>query len=496
MLSEYRRRFIDYRSTSTETDFLYRSGARRGSERFAIFREHRDLFALETIRNQRDFQASRESGEVLSVTERAGSRRLLGFAIDGYLTSVALEIDEELERQATDRRVSAAPGLLDDLYGERLRLLAQAAQRLGYADLLQLRTEIDGVDYAAMVAPAARLLEQTERVAARGLATLLRRERKLPLAQATRADLAAVEMAGESGSALRFETRLARYSDLFAGLGFRTDQQPGLELCRLPDYCSGPTDLPDHGPDVWAIRQPGRICLGYRALNGRFAERTFWQAAGAAQMAAWTSSSLPPEFQAPAVAGDQAIPLAWGMLFERLLGERQWLKIPFGYAATTHFRTGVIVLRLLELRLAAARLLYEVEYLKGQVTTRANDRYRELLGLALLISVTPPDSDDYRRGIGRLRGIAVTQATTHFGVHPLGSASLLRAAVFESHCREHLRSLCGADWWNFRRAGDTLIDIWNTGYRHSLDQLAQMIGFGPLDFQWLIEELLRENNEQ
>jgi hypothetical protein len=483
MLSEYRRRFIDYRSTMVENALLARSGLRRGSEQFALFREQRDLFTAGAI------GALRETAAEGSSAEKAGSRRLLGLAIDGHLTSAALEIDEELERQSADPRVRAAPGLLDDLYGERLDLLARAAKGLGYPDLLRLRSEVDGVDYESLVGVATQLLEATERPTERGLAALLHRERQLAVSQATRADLAALELASEGRTALRFETRLARYADLFAGLGFRTDQQTGIEFCRFTEDPPAFDDL----PLVWPIRLPARISLGYYALDGRFAERAFWQAAGAAQLAAWTSPPLPPEFQYPTVAGDQATPLAWGMLFGQLLGERHWLTGPFSYADTAHFRSGVAALRRLELRLAAARLIYEVEYLQRQVATRASDRYRELLGLALLTSV---EADDYRRGIGRVRGLGVVPATTHFGLHPLGAASLLRAAAFESQCREHLKSSFGADWWNNRRAGDTLIDIWNTGYRYPLEELAGLVGFGPLDYQWLIEELQRENNDE
>lgn len=491
MLTEYRRRFIDYRSTSTEMALLCRKGLRRATESLAIFREHRDLFSVGMIGQLRDYlklQGEGGTGE----RELIGARRLLGFSIEGRLTSAALQIDEELARQSVDPRVIDAPGLLDDLYGEQLELHRRTAKELGYVDLLHLRTELDGIDYVGLVGLAGRLLELTERVAERSLAAMLRRERQLPLHQASRADLAALEFSGAGAHALRFETRLARYADLFADLGFRTDQQTGLELCRLPDSVAMSSDL----PDVWPVRPPERITLGYRPLDGRSAERAFWQSAGAAQMAAWTSASLAPEFQYPVVASDQTLPLAWGMLFDGLLGERQWLTIAFGHTGTDDFLFGIRCLRLIELRLAAARLIYEVEYLKGQVSTRASDRYRELLGLALLIPVSPGDSDDHRRGIGRIRGVALSSVTSRFGLHPPGAASLLRAAVFESQCREHLKSSYGSDWWRNRRAGEMLIDVWNTGYRYPPAELARMVGFGPLDFQWLIDELLRENNEQ
>ena len=39
-------------------------------------------------------------------------------------------------------------------------------------------------------------------------------------------------------------------------------------------------------------------------------------------------------------------------------------------------------------------------------------------------------------------------------------------------------------------AGETLIDIWNTGRRYTVEELASMIGLGALDFDWLASESL------
>lgn len=111
MLTEYRRRFIDYRSTSTEMALLCRKGLRRATESLAIFREHRDLFSVGMIGQLRDYlkvQGEGGTGE----RELIGARRLLGFSIEGRLTSAALEIDEELARQSVDPRVIDAPGCL------------------------------------------------------------------------------------------------------------------------------------------------------------------------------------------------------------------------------------------------------------------------------------------------------------------------------------------------------------------------------------------------
>jgi hypothetical protein len=37
-----------------------------------------------------------------------------------------------------------------------------------------------------------------------------------------------------------------------------------------------------------------------------------------------------------------------------------------------------------------------------------------------------------------------------------------------------------------------LIDLWNTGLRHSAEGLASLVGLGELSFDWLAEELIAQ----
>ena len=53
-----------------------------------------------------------------------------------------------------------------------------------------------------------------------------------------------------------------------------------------------------------------------------------------------------------------------------------------------------------------------------------------------------------------------------------------------------MKTRFGARWWASLKAGETLIDLWNTGRRHTDEELAAMIGLGELDFDWLASETL------
>ncbi|MGA1369834.1 MAG: hypothetical protein ACO394_15130, partial [Blastocatellia bacterium] len=74
-------------------------------------------------------------------------------------------------------------------------------------------------------------------------------------------------------------------------------------------------------------------------------------------------------------------------------------------------------------------------------------------------------------------------------------ADLLRAAAFEASLRDRLRSAYGFRWWTSRRAGDLLIDLWNTGQRYSIEEMASLIGLGTIDLAWTFDELSRDLGE-
>ena len=61
--------------------------------------------------------------------------------------------------------------------------------------------------------------------------------------------------------------------------------------------------------------------------------------------------------------------------------------------------------------------------------------------------------------------------------------------------RDRLRSTYGFRWWTSRRAGDLLIDLWNTGQRYSIEEMASLIGLGTIDLAWTFDELSRDLGE-
>lgn len=381
MLSEYRQRFIDYNFIIGEDDYLLHRanqvhrdhqarpvgqsvpGGMRRRERLALFRDQRDLFTLEWVERFRRGEAEAAG------REKSSHRRMQVFAVGGFLASAGHEVEVEIDRLSDDPRIDEDPTPVDDLLAVRLDRMDRAAQDLGYTGLFHLRQELDGLDYDLLARTAGRLLERTERAAFRSLERVRWSQFGRGQSGSTRQDLARWSRMSTGEKNLPFESRPARYAALFAGLGFRTDQQSGVEFFELalhPGGRSGPGEWPDDLM-VWPLRVPDLIRSGLLPFDGRYGERVFWQAVGATQMAAWTSGDLAAEYRYQAGPADSALPLAWGVLFDRLLQEEAWLAGCFGHADTVHFREEMVALRLLEIRQAAAQLIFEGEYLRGEL---------------------------------------------------------------------------------------------------------------------------------
>jgi hypothetical protein len=240
---------------------------------------------------------------------------------------------------------------------------------------------------------------------------------------------------------------------IWGSLGIEVEKQPRLRLEEAPIL----------HPLAAAIRVPEEVHLVARSLDGNFAYCELLGAAAIAQSYAWTSSNLYPEFRRP---GDEALDVGWSGLFAGLSIDQTWLASMLGFTESREYRGARAVCELGRARREAARLIYRTE---RDRETGANDaRYIELL------------TDASRVGY---------DATGHLDVGGADPFDEWRGRAFEAQLREHLKSKYGARWWESRRAGEMLIDLWNTGHRYTADELSAQIGLGALSFDHLAADL-------
>jgi len=67
------------------------------------------------------------------------------------------------------------------------------------------------------------------------------------------------------------------------------------------------------------------------------------------------------------------------------------------------------------------------------------------------------------------------------------SATSLRARLFAAGLREHLRARHSRRWFESRRAGEELIDVWNTASRYHAEELSNLLWGGGVSFELLAD---------
>jgi hypothetical protein len=476
MLSEYRQRLGDYFSELYREDYLFRSGRKEKRETNSIVSDYSDLFRIAVIDDLRSQLAVVPDSRR---TDAESIRRLIAFAVEGNLLSRTEEISAEIEGYEAAARIiwdgqqisfdqsvdqmaseqdyhrrqdlySRFAELIQgeqDLLADKFEEFHSAARDLGYDSYLSLCSDLRGVDYEKIAGMINAVLSKTEGKLASALASFFPDEIKVD--EATSADLGYLQRFDRFDHYLTGERILSVYGELFAGLGFRTDQQANIEIDsetrprkQLEAFCS-------------PIRVPSDIKLVLNLKGGQENYRGFLREAGHAQNFAWTSNNLYPEFR---IGGDSA--LGWGMLFENLMLDEHWLLTTFGFAESEQFRRAISLFRLISVRRYCAQLNYAVEYHSRKLRDSAAD--------------TGPPTDS----------VCMRDLSDSFY-----SADILRACAFESQLREYLKMKFGIHWWSSRKAGEMLIDLWNTGQRYRPEELASMIGLGALDFDWLATEL-------
>jgi hypothetical protein len=491
MLSEYRQRFGDFHTELHHEDYLFWSGYRQSREIARVRSEYSDLFKPSAIA---ELRAKLEETSGYRDTERTSVKRLITFAVEGALLARAQEVSGEIEdyeanalidwqgrkvpfhestsllasepdfarRRDLFARRAGVIEAVQDLRVERLEKLRDGAREMGYENRLAMLRELRELDYEGLAERTRGILSKTEKGYVTALRRLLARETGVSLDDATQADLGFLKRFMRFDHFFPRERMLGVYRELFAALGFNSENQSNLTIDSEPRAGKQPQAF------CSPIRVPDEIRLSVNLIGGQANYREFLRVAGCAQLYAWTSRNLYPEFR---FGGDRAVVEAWRSLFENLALDERWLMATFGFVENGEFRRALAVFRLMSLRQRAALLDYEIGFHSGGAASGAEPRYAELMTDAARVRFD---------GTERLRALD----------DAFYSADFLRASAFESQMREYLKTRFGLRWWASSKAGETLIDLWNTGRRHTIEELASMIGLGALDFDWLTSELL------
>lgn len=491
---DYRRDYAAYRSAVELARFEHHAGLSPAPDTRPAEERYADLWTREAFA---DLRRAFEEAPAQFETERAGLFALAGAAAFGHAEARAREISEELGRCAesgtfdwggarvrasesprllaaeTDaarrgeiaRRWLDAVGACDDLRAARLEALGEAARDLGFGGRRALYEEFTGASLEALAPAAEAFLRRTEAAYMNALSAWAARE--LPQGHAPEyADRFFFERAGRTAAGFPARDFGVSYVATLAGLGVRAGSQPNL---RVDD---GPRAGKRDDSACFAVAPPEdvRLVIGADAGGLEFHRRSLFEG-GRAQMFAWASRETSRRYPEFVHAPDRATEAGHGLLLSSLLREPAWLAARRGTRAAEaeEAARASALLDLYAARRACASVLYAL------ASERAAPRSEGLAGeYASLYS----DATGFRHEAGT----ALVDADARFE-----SATDLRARLFAAALREHLRERHGRRWYESGRAGEELIDVWNTASRYRVEELARLLWGGGLSFELLAD---------
>ncbi len=497
--SDYRRDFAAYCAALRREQYQHYAGL-SNEPRFEPIRErYADLWTREAID---ELRRALDEASTQFETERAGLRALIAAAYLNFLESRASEVTSELARCAGAARIDwsgakmaadKAPDLIsdesdatrrrelearwfdalrpcDDLRGSRLDALREAASELGFRDLCALYEDVTDANLEKLAASASSLLEQTAPVYVSRLAQWAARESQ-PLAPdtLTYADSLRFERAAHLDAFFQPYAVRTSYAETMAGLGIRVETQRNMGIE------SAPHTLKNKHVICLALKPPEDVRLLVSAEPlGALAWKAFLYEAGRAQASGWVSSELSARYPEFVYAPDGATNEAYGFLFAGLLYDAAWIGEHQGVRAAeaSEVARTLALLEMNAVRRDCAALLYAL------ALSDAPDTRAESLG------------ETYARLHTEATGFRYSAATRLLHTRAaFRAAELLRARLFAASLREYLRERYGRRWYGARKAGQELIDIWNTASRYKVEELARLVGTTSLSFDLLADEL-------
>lgn len=491
-ISEYRAQFASFNSSLELARFQNHVGLESELAVDEIYDRHSDLFSLEAIT---ELKALREKVPTGQETQIAGLTKLITSACVRFCEASARELANEFRQcesaaaiqwrgetlafDEVSERLAREPNrdLRRDLYARRLESILQcndlrkeliesltgSAKLLGFESFSTLAQDSDR---AATNAEAAlnSLLKETESSYNSALSNILSgRVQGLARDELEVADLpylSGLTWIDKYYPAIEF-SRIQ--NETMRGLGIRPGQQRRIEID------SQPRSGRKRRAACFPIAPPTDVRVAILSFGSAASFLDAMECTGQAQHYAWCSPDLAsrnPEF---IYSLDKATSRSYANLFRHLPIEARW---NLEFIPGMDERKATVVARDIAFHLALQARRWSAEALCSfeDISEQSNATRARVFEEATTFRVRSP-----------FVFISAPNA--------LQSLMQLRALAFSFTLREYLRVRFGHRWWDSRKAGDELIDMWSTSSRYSVEELSSLLGFGDLNFELLAEAI-------
>jgi hypothetical protein len=486
-LEVYRREAEAFVSARDEALYRHYAGLTADLPLAALYERHADLYTAEAaaalraeaaqargdagrgLRMLAEFAAgehleaaTRDRADALARAEAEATVRLDGRDLAYREAAIALanEPDRPRRRRLEAARQAVVEQTLNPFHVEIWSQRHALARELGAASYRDLVEGLAGIDLDALAAQCRTLLDDTEELYAREMDRALRTTAGVTLAEAARSDLPRLMRA------VGFDPHFP--GDRLVPALARSLEGMGIDLARQANVVVDIEPRPGKDPRAFCapVAVPDRVYLVVYPRGGVDDYHAVFHEAGHTEHYANVGRELRFEFR---YLGDASVTECYAFLLEGLTRDPVWLAGVLDYREPEDYVRHVALIRLLQHRRYAAKLLYELGLHADGGLDGAADRYTELLSAA----------------VGFEWPSQLYLADVDPGFY---AARYLRAWALETSLRGYLRERFGTRWYAVRRAGGLLRELWHEGQRLDGDEIAGELDLPSVDLAVLSDE--------
>ncbi|MFQ6128352.1 MAG: hypothetical protein ACE5QW_05575 [Thermoplasmata archaeon] len=468
-----------------EEYYLNWSGQKDDMDLTSIFKQYEHLFTKETVMNLKS-EVEEASGEDLRRL-----RYLYGASSAGHLQNAVKELTDKkgrmeatkvvkLEDEEIPYRFSVVKMLnsddrgyrhaiyegrnkvLDDInpvLEKRIDRFHTLSVSLGYPNYKEHMSDIKNLNFRSLMDGMNVLISQTSRLYKERMEDLLSGI-GLSLLEAEKHDIAYLLRAKKYDAYFKKEEAVPTLKRTLNGIGINLDDQPNIILDTEEREKKSPRAF------CAPIKIPEKIMLVIMPQGGLSDFQSLFHEAGHAEHHGCTEEETFFEYK---WLGDKSVSETYAFLLEYLSNDRNWLRRNIEMEDYSSYLEFAYLTKLYFLRRYGAKLKYEME-IHSKGLAGMDEVYSKTLEDALVFKHPPghylADMDD--------------------GFY---TAQYLRAWIFEAQLRAVLQEKYGDEWFLDAEAGSYLKDLWASGQKYDVIELARMIGYSGLDINPLVDEI-------
>jgi hypothetical protein len=504
-ITEYRKEFAAYNSALELAHFNHRAGYTANLDLEPVYDRYSDLFSHASIESLADllketpetrqteiaalrsllasaqiasaeFQA-REIAAEKSECEAAPSVEWMGQRLrTAAVSSLLSNENDSIRRRELFARYTDAVDGCNDLRADLLASIHSHIRDISGLSYKQFFSQVMKTDLGKLASAAAAFLAQTESAYESALdAEISRSHLGVEIADLSHADFLRIQRMQRFDRFFPSTDLLPTYSRAMRLMGIRADEQRNLHFDVDPRAGKNPRAA------CFRVNIPDDIRISVAPIGGSYDYTVLFHEAGHAQHFSWTSREISARYPEFVFTPENATGEAFAFLFTNLYQDRRWVSEIFRSLSPERVddvSRAQALLTFCSVRRYCAKLQYEsVLHESNELGSEALAHTYSQIQKSFTFFTRPPSmylldvEDDFY------------------------CAAYVRAWWFEAALREHLKTKYGLSWWNSKKALDDLIDLWNTGSRYSVEELAQSFGLGSFDLGIVAEALITSVKE-